>query len=91
MTDLTFDQLKASGKSTVDIWNTLCQQKLLKRRIVEVRYLTDEEMENVGWYRKSLAIFLDNGHWFFASSDDEGNDAGALFTSFPDLPTIPVI
>ncbi len=91
MTDLTYEQLRKAGKSTVDVWTILCRQKLLNRRITGVRYLSDKEIEAMGWQNKSLVIFLDNGHHFFISTDDEGNDAGALFTSFPDLEVIPVI
>lgn len=87
----TFDRLKKLNVPTERIWGAMCVEKLVHRRIVEVRYLTDEEMKMLGWYEKSLAIFLDDGNYFFASSDDEGNGAGALFTSYDDMPTIPVI
>ena len=71
-------------------WNKECSKALVGRTIKAVRYLTDEEVEDLGWSRKSLAIFFDNGEYIFPSSDDEGNDAGALFTSFESLPVIPV-
>ena len=86
-----FSTMKKAGHSTTDIWATMCADKLNGRTIAAVRYLTDQEMDMLGWYRKSLVIILDDGHFLFASSDDEGNDAGALFTSYDDMPTIPVI
>lgn len=55
-------------------------QKLLKgRKIVNVRYLDDEEMELMGWYKRPIVFQLDNGTLCFLASDDEGNDGGALF------------
>ena len=51
----------------------------------------DKEQEALGWYNSSLVIFFTDGSYLFPSQDDEGNGAGALFTSFKELPTIPVI
>ena len=72
-------------------WEKSIKAKLEGRKIVEVRYLTDEEAASMGWSRSSLAIFLDDGSNIVPMSDDEGNDAGALSTSWKDLPTIPVM
>jgi hypothetical protein len=36
-------------------------------------------MEDMGWYSRPLAIFLDNGEHLIISADDEGNDGGAIF------------
>jgi hypothetical protein len=55
------------------------QAILLNRTIVEVRYLTDEEQDALGWYSKSVILKLDDGTLIYPSKDDEGNDAGALF------------
>jgi hypothetical protein len=76
-----------------------CKQKwaadaaalLVGRTIKAVRYLTDEEQDFFGWYRSGLVIILDNGIQIVPSADDEGNDAGALFTNHGSLETIPVI
>lgn len=64
---------------------------LVGRRIVGVRFLTDEEQRSLYWFRKAPVIELDDGNFLFPSADDEGNDAGALFTSFEQLLTIPVL
>lgn len=72
-------------------WEKSIKTKLEGRRIVAVRYLTDKEAVDMGWSRASLAIFLDDGNDIVPMSDDEGNDAGALSTSWKDLPTIPVM
>lgn len=76
---------------SIDKWNEACAKLLVGRKIVAVRYQTKEEMEQHGWYNKALIILLDDGTAFYPSQDDEGNNAGALFTTSDDLPTIPVI
>jgi hypothetical protein len=60
------------------------------KRINEVRYLTQEEADNMGFYSRCLIIILEDGNWICPMADDEGNDAGALACSFPQLDTIPV-
>lgn len=72
-------------------WEKPCREFLVGKTIKEVRYLSQKEMEDLGWYHSTLVIFFEDGNYIFASADDEGNDAGALFTSSDDLPTIPVI
>ena len=86
-----FEQLKKAGLPTTEIWRVIAGEKLIGRTIKEVRYLTDEEMEDLGWSDRSLVIYFDNGEFIFPARDDEGNGAGALFTSFEDLWTIPTI
>jgi hypothetical protein len=90
-TQTHFERLKKAGLPSTEIWRVLCGEKLIGRTIMEVRYLTDEEMESLGWYEKSLVIIFENGEFIFPSADDEGNNAGALFTSWEDLPTMPTI
>ena len=58
---------------------------------MSVRYTTDEETEALGWRCKALVFNLDNGLSFYPSADDEGNDAGAIFTTDEELEVIPVI
>lgn len=72
-------------------WGERASKHLKGKVIAEVRYLTKEEVDGIGWYKSTLAIFFTDGSYIFPSQDDEGNDAGALFTSFDDLDTIPVI
>ena len=66
-------------KKLVDKWNKISQDVLQGRTIVEVRYLTDEEMEDIGWYSRPICFVLDNGTYCTLSCDDEGNDGGVLF------------
>ena len=41
--------------------------------------MTDKEKDNEGWYRGTVVIELSNGVLLYPSSDEEGNDAGAMF------------
>jgi hypothetical protein len=53
-------------------------QPLVGRRITQVRYMGDDEMTLCGWSRSPVTLTLDDGTLLWPSSDDEGNDAGAL-------------
>jgi len=64
--------------------------KIFKGKTVrKIEYLTDDEMNHMGWYSRAPVIVFTDGSWIIASSDDEGNDAGALFTSAPKMNVIP--
>jgi hypothetical protein len=39
----------------------------------------DRDVEALGWDRSAVMLVLDDGTLLYPSSDDEGNDAGALF------------
>lgn len=73
------------------LWNKGAAKLLVGKKIVSVGYLLKDETESLGWHHSSLAIELDDGTVIYASRDDEGNDAGALFTNHKDFPTFPVI
>lgn len=75
----------------INQWNTECNKHLVGKTIKNVRYMTDEELENNFWSKRPLVIFFTDGSYIYASSDDEGNEAGALFTSFEGLDVIPTI
>jgi len=79
-------------KSSNEIsWEKRIAKSLVGRKIVEIRYLTAEEAEMSGFDNQPICLFLDNGEWILPMRDDEGNDGGALATSYENLPTIPVI
>ena len=71
--------MSVTKAETLTKWNKIAKEVLQGRTIVEVRYLTDEEMEDQGWYSRPVAFFLDNGVGCVLSCDDEGNDGGVLF------------
>jgi hypothetical protein len=58
--------------------NAVARERLLNRRIVEVRYLNLNECQRLMWDRTSVVLVLDNGTTVYAARDAEGNDAGAL-------------
>jgi hypothetical protein len=62
-----------------DIWTKRAKEVLQGKTIVEVRYLNDEEMEMMGWYKRPICFFLNDGTSCILSMDDEGNDGGVLF------------
>lgn len=72
-------------------WELYVTKALVGKKIVAARYLNDDEVESLGWYKSAIVLLLDDGTYVYPSRDDEGNGAGALFTSHADLPVIPVI
>lgn len=76
-----------------EYWVAHANHHLEGRKIVSCRYLTKEEMEDIGWYHRCVVLQLDDGTVIYPSKDDEGNDAGVLFgqTALRDSVTFPVI
>lgn len=72
-------------------WEERCAQILVGKTIKSVRYQYTCEMKDMGWSKKSLIIFFTDGSYIFPSSDDEGNNAGAIFTSFKGIEGIPTL
>jgi len=60
-------------------WTDEAKKVLEGKTITEVRYLNDEEMEMMGWYKRPVCFFLNDGTSCILSCDDEGNDGGVLF------------
>ena len=77
--------------SVTQRWTAEIKAKLLGKKIVGIRYMTDKEVEHFGWHSKAVVLQLDDGGELIPSMDDEGNNAGALFTNYVGLETIPVI
>jgi|10_taG_2_1085330.scaffolds.fasta_scaffold48796_5 hypothetical protein len=72
-------------------WEKLCRDFLIGKTIAKVRYMTEQESTNSGFYRRPLVIEFQDGSWIFSMADDEGNDGGAYATSDGNLDTIPVM
>lgn len=72
-------------------WQKESEKFLVGKTIKSVRYMTDEEAKEIGWFKRPLIVIFDDGEYVFASADDEGNEGGALFTSDADLYCIPVM
>lgn len=60
-------------------WTRYAVHALIGHTINAVRYMTHAEAEQMGWSSRPLVIQLSNGNLLIPSSDDEGNDGGALF------------
>ena len=73
--------LNASETEIEKYWTDLSSKRLVGKTIVEVRYLTEEEAEANGWYKRPLDIFFSDDSYIYASKDGEGNDGGVLFGS----------
>ena len=80
-----------NGKTVEQYWTDLVAKHLVGRKITRVEYIPKEEAEDSMWYKRPIAIQLDNKYWIIPMMDDEGNDGGAMSTTFKDLGTIPVI
>lgn len=72
-------------------WTKIASDQLLGKKIAKVRYMSEEEMESLGWYSRCVVIQLDDGNLIFPSKDDEGNDAGSIFTMNEENSVLPVI
>tara|TARA_R100001443_G_scaffold90_9_gene360 strand:- start:972 stop:1256 length:285 start_codon:yes stop_codon:yes gene_type:complete len=65
-------------------WTKLAGNVLLGKKIVHVKYMSQEEAEEFGWFNRPVAFKLDDGTWVIAQSDDEGNDGGVLHYTHKD-------
>tara|TARA_R110002020_G_C16295487_1_gene772753 strand:- start:2537 stop:2821 length:285 start_codon:yes stop_codon:yes gene_type:complete len=80
-----------NGKTVEKYWTDLIAEHLVGKKITKVEYIPQDEMEENMWHKRPISIQLDNRHWITPIMDDEGNDGGAMFTTFKELQTIPVI
>tara|TARA_R110001583_G_scaffold188157_1_gene349948 strand:- start:246 stop:503 length:258 start_codon:yes stop_codon:yes gene_type:complete len=69
------------------------EKQLVGRKIVKVHYMSKEDAkDNFYWDKRPLILTLDDGSEIIPTSDDEGNDGGALFFySKGDWHTFPVM
>jgi len=74
-----------------EVWTEKAKTLLLNKRIMQVRYLSQDEANDLGWTDRSIAFQTNDGTWFFCSADDEGNNGGALFTSNENISCLPVL
>lgn len=69
---------KKDGAQLRKTWSAEATRVLAGRTIVKAQYIPDP-----GW-GTALELTLDNGTKVYPSSDDEGNDAGALQCAEPE-------
>jgi hypothetical protein len=60
-------------------WTTEAEKVLVGKTIKAVRYMTDDERDFFGWYKKPIIFILNDNTLVYPSMDDEGNDGGSLF------------
>ncbi len=76
-------------------WTDLAKKHLVGCKIVKVQYMTEDEVDEMMWYKSPLCMLMENKHgesfWLYPSMDDEGNDGGALFTTIKGYETIPTL
>lgn len=62
-------------------------QHIVGRKIIGVRNMTQDELDDLDWYGSVPILVLDNGTEILASQDDEGNGAGRLWIYNPNAQT----
>jgi hypothetical protein len=73
-------------------WTKEVNDALAGQVIRSVRYMTPAEVEDHDFSSAAVVIQFEDGGYLIPVSDDEGNDAGAMFAGhFGELVTIPVI
>ena len=73
-------------------WTAKISDFLVGKTVRHIRYMTAQEVDDLGWTKSNIVIEFDDGHWIVPMMDDEGNDAGALWSSEgKQLSIIPVI
>jgi len=71
-------------------WEKLVSKHLVGRKIVKIKWLSAKETQRLmGWSQQPCEIYLDNGTILTPSSDDEGNESGAILTNIKELSCIP--
>jgi hypothetical protein len=82
MEEINQKELFEQGKSDLrEHWGNLASNFLVGKTIRRVRYLNDRETEDIAWTKNAVVIEFTDGHWIVPMCDDEGNDAGAIWTS----------
>ena len=72
-------------------WQNLVNKHLVGKYITKVQWLNPKDSKKLlGWDCQPCEIHLNDGIIITPSADDEGNNAGALFTNIQELPCCPV-
>jgi hypothetical protein len=67
------------------------KESLVGKKIVTMRYMTDEEMKKFSWFKRPIVILLDDGTVIIPFMDDEGNDGGAMAVINKEFNLIPTL
>ena len=79
------------GKPVEQYWTELTAKHLVGKKIIKVEYFPKDMMEDMMWHSRPITLHLDDGSIITPQMDDEGNDGGAMLTTFEELQVIPVI
>jgi hypothetical protein len=60
-------------------------------KLKKIRWMTEKEVKEYDWLGSAPVIEFTDGTIIIASMDDEGNDAGALFTNDSECSVLPRI
>lgn len=60
-------------------WHKDAEDALVGRRITAVRWMYQAEVTGLCWGNTAIMLYLDDGSVIVPWTDDEGNDAGALW------------
>ena len=74
-------------------WQKKIEKQLCGKKIVAVRYMTQQEAESSYWCYQPILLILDDGTAICPMSDDEGNEAGSIacMGENVEVETIPVM
>ena len=75
---------------TEEKWIEAIRKSLVGKKVTGITYLTESQAEENLWYNRPVVIIFDDGSYIIPLSDDEGNNAGAIFTNIKGFETIPV-
>ena len=72
-------------------WLKKLQKFLVGKKITKIEYLDPKKSMNIyGWDYQPFEIHLEDGVILTPSADDEGNNAGAIFTNIQGFEVIGV-
>lgn len=75
------EEIKQRGKQRAREQKII--SKLVGKTIVDARWLTQKESEDLGWHKRPFMIsFGEDNEYIIAMCDDEGNDGGSLLTNW---------
>lgn len=59
-------------------WQKKAEELLLGRKIVEIEWMSSDEVDDTEWHSAPICLKLDDGSYIFPLRDNEGNDGGSL-------------
>lgn len=68
----------------VDVWTRNAKDLLVGKTIINVRYTSPEDNEELGWHESGLILTFNDNSEALLQRDDEGNGPGALYVAWVD-------